>query len=80
MFEDNHSYKPERVRTCDKTQQNNIFTHGYLNILFVYLIIHLFIYSFIYLNDLSNAFRSVTVYAQGHIIIFQQSTKCRQGN
>jgi hypothetical protein len=61
MFEDKHSYKPERVGMCDETQQNNIFTHGYLNMLFIYL------------YELSNTFRSVTVHAQGHIIIFQQT-------
>jgi hypothetical protein len=38
-FEDKHCYEPERVRTCDKTQQNAIFMLGYLK-----AFVHLFIY------------------------------------
>jgi hypothetical protein len=38
-FEDKHCYKPERIRTCDKTQQNAIFMLGYLET-FVYLFIY----------------------------------------
>ena len=38
-FEDKHCYKPERVRTRDKTQQNAIFTLRYLKT-FVYLFIY----------------------------------------